>query len=109
MNAAYTYIADLNARLPEVPPDSIVSRGLPCDGPVKLTLFGFAPGQELSEHTSSRFAVLHILAGEADVTLGDDAYPAQPGTFITMPPNLPHSIVAKTATTMLLIQVDDAG
>ncbi len=107
MNA--TYIADLNARLPEIPPDSIVSRGLPCDGPVKLTLFGFAPGQELSEHTSSRFAVLHILAGEADVTLGDETHSAQPGTFITMPPHLPHRFVAKTATTMLLIQVDDAG
>ena len=109
MNAAYTYIADLNERLPDVPADSIVSRGLPCDGPVKLTLFGFAKGQELSEHTSSRFAVLHVLAGAADVTLGDDTVQAQPGTFITMPPHLPHSIVAKTDTTLLLIQVEDAG
>jgi quercetin dioxygenase-like cupin family protein len=108
MSASYTFIADLAARLPDIPPDSIVSRGLPCDGPVKLTLFGFAQGQELSEHTSSRFAILHVLAGEVEVTLGGDAHPAQAGTFVTMPPHLPHSIVAKTAATLLLIQVDDA-
>ena len=108
MSTSYTYIADLAERLPEIPSDSIVSRGLPCEGPVKLTIFGFAPGQELTEHTSSRFAILHVLAGEANVTLGGDAHTAQAGTFVTMPPSLPHSIVAKTATTLLLIQVDDA-
>jgi quercetin dioxygenase-like cupin family protein len=108
MSADYTLIADLAARLPEIPSDSIVSRGLPTVGPVKLTIFGFAPGQELSEHTSSRFAILHVLSGEAELTLGGDAHSAQAGTFVAMPPHLPHSIVAKTATTMLLIQVDDA-
>jgi quercetin dioxygenase-like cupin family protein len=107
VSEGYTYIGDLSARLPDIPPDSIISRGLPCEGPVKLTLFGFAPGQELTEHTSSRFAILYMLAGEADITLGGDAHSGQPGTFIAMPPHLPHSIVAKTATTMLLIQVDD--
>ena len=60
-------------------------------------LFGFAPGETLSEHTSSYPAVLHFLEGEAAVTLGEEAIAAQPGTWVHMPAHLPHSIEALTA------------
>ncbi len=41
-------------------------------------LFGFAQGEELSEHTASMPAVLHFLQGEAKLTLGDDTVEASP-------------------------------
>ena len=47
MEIPYLYIPDLMAQLPEIPPDSIVSRTYHSDGQVKAILFGFAPGQEL--------------------------------------------------------------
>jgi quercetin dioxygenase-like cupin family protein len=85
------------------PPDGTLSRTIHQDDHLKAVLFGFAPGQELSEHTASRPAVMHFLSGEADVTLGPDSIEASSGTWIHMPPELPHSIRAKTEVKMLLL------
>jgi quercetin dioxygenase-like cupin family protein len=103
MTADYTHIPDISDLVTEVPEDSIVSRTFYTDDQVKAILFGFAAGQELSEHTASQPAVLHFLQGEADLTLWDDEMEAQPGTWVHMPPNLAHSVVAKTPVVMLLL------
>ena len=102
MKSPYLYIADLQQQIPEIPTDSIVSRTFYEADRLKAILFGFAPGQELSEHTSARPAILHFLAGEADLTLGEDSMSVQTGSWATMQPHLPHSIVAKTEVIMLL-------
>ncbi|HEY4687850.1 MAG TPA: cupin domain-containing protein [Anaerolineae bacterium] len=102
MPQVYSYIASLADRLPDIPPDSILSRSLYVGDDVKVTLFGFAPGQELSEHTASQPAILHFLQGDADLMLGNDRMEAHAGTWAHMPPHLPHSIKALTPVTMLL-------
>jgi quercetin dioxygenase-like cupin family protein len=94
--------AHLQEKLPEIPADSIVSRTLHTDAQVKVVLFGFAAGQELSEHTASMPAIIHILQGEGTLTLGGDVRPAGPGTWVHMPAGLPHALVAKTPVVMLL-------
>jgi quercetin dioxygenase-like cupin family protein len=101
-NASFDYVADLLAQLPEIPPDSIVSRTFFSDQSVKAILFGFAAGQELSEHTAARPAILHFLQGQARLTLGDHQTSAAPGTWVHMPPHLPHSVYAETVVVMLL-------
>jgi quercetin dioxygenase-like cupin family protein len=103
MSTAYTYIPDLSDLVPEIPADSIVSRTYYSDEQVKAILFGFATGQELSEHTASQPAILHILSGEAHLTLGDDTMEAGAGTWVHMPAQLPHSLLARTPVTMLLL------
>jgi quercetin dioxygenase-like cupin family protein len=100
--APFFHVADLLAQLPDIPPDSIVSRTFYADQSLKAILFGFAAGQELSEHTAARPAILHFLQGEARLTLGDHATAAGPGTWVHMQPHLPHSIYAETAVVMLL-------
>jgi quercetin dioxygenase-like cupin family protein len=102
----YTILPDLIAELPELPPDSIISRTLFQDDRMKAILFGFAAGQELSEHTSSKTAILHLLQGEARLTLGEDTFEAQAGAWVRMPPHLPHSILAKTPLILLLLMFD---
>lgn len=97
------FLADLLAAVPEIPPDSIVSRTIHSDDDLKAVLFGFAAGQELSEHTASMPATLIFLQGEAQLTLGTESQSAQSGTWVHMPPNLPHSIRAQTPTVMLLL------
>jgi ferredoxin len=99
----YAYFANLIDTLPDIAPDSIVSRTLHGDDGVKAVIFGFAAGQELSEHTASMPATLVFLQGEADLKLGEDRMSAQPGTWVHMPPNMPHSITAKTPVVMLLL------
>jgi quercetin dioxygenase-like cupin family protein len=103
MSLDYTYIASLVEQVKDIPPDSIVSRTFYSDEQMKAILFGFAAGQELSEHTSSQTAIIYIIQGEADLTLGDDSRPAQAGTWVHMPPRLPHSVIAKTPVLMLLL------
>ena len=99
----YTYLASLPDSLPEIPPDSILSRTVFADDQIKVVLFVFAPGQELSEHTASQPALLHFLEGEADLTLGGDAVEARAGTWVHMVPRLSHSVKARTPVRMLLI------
>ena len=90
----YTCIPDLSDLLTDIPADSIVSRTFYTGDQVKAILFGFAAGQELSQHTASQPAILHILRGEARLTLGDDVFDARAGTWAAMPAFLKHSVVA---------------
>ena len=103
MNSNYRYVANLLEQVADIPADSIISRTIHSDEQLKTILFAFAPGQELSEHTSAQTAILHFLQGEADLTLGNDTMTAQAGTWVQLPPHLPHSIMAKTTVLMLLL------
>jgi quercetin dioxygenase-like cupin family protein len=106
---SYIFIDNLTAQVADIPADSIISRAISTSDGVKTILFAFAPGQELSEHTSAKTAILHFIQGEADLTLGDDAMSAQAGTWVQMPPHLPHSIKAHSEVLMLLTMIDSAG
>jgi quercetin dioxygenase-like cupin family protein len=52
-------------------------------------------------------AILHLIQGEATVTLGDDRHEAKPGTWVHMPTGQRHSIQAKTPVVMLLLLVKE--
>lgn len=97
-----TYFADL-AKQVDIPPDGILSRTLYSDERVKVIVFGFDAGQELSEHTASMPAILSIVQGEARLTLGSDTLDAGAGFLAHMPAQLPHSVQAKTKLVMLLL------
>ena len=98
-------LPDIQALVADIAAESIVSRTVYKDDSLRVILFGFAPGETLSEHTSSFPAVLHFLDGEAAVTLGEEALAAGPGTWVHMPAHLPHSIEALTAVKMLLLMI----
>ncbi len=102
MTTAYTHFLDL-AKETQPPDKGILSRTLFNDDRLKVVLFGFGQGEELSEHTASLPAVLHFLQGEASLTLDDDALEAKPGTWVHMPKGMRHSIQAKTPVVMLLL------
>jgi quercetin dioxygenase-like cupin family protein len=101
MSANYTMLTEL-AKQVELPRDGTLSRTIYMDEGLKVVLFGFSTGQELSEHTASMPAIMHFLSGEADVTLGPDTVAATSGTWIHMPAQLPHSIRTKSPVVMLL-------
>ena len=96
------YLESLPDLIPGAVEDSIVSRMIHEAGDFKAVLFRFAAGQELSEHTAARPAVLIILEGQAALTLGKESYAASAGTYVHMPANLPHSVQARTDLLMLL-------
>ena len=107
MNSAYAFFENLASEIPEIPPDSIISRTIYSDEQVKVVLFSFAQGQELSEHTASQAALLFFVQGEARLTLGEDQMEAHPGTWVRMQPQLPHSVFARTPLVMLLLLLQE--
>jgi len=98
--------ADLATLLPPIPQDSIVSRAFYTGDGVRATLFGFAAGQELTEHTASQAAILHFLKGHARLVLGELRTEAGPGSWAHMPAHLPHSVHAEDEMVMLLLLLD---
>jgi quercetin dioxygenase-like cupin family protein len=88
--------------LAEMAEGGIVSKTLVENGHHKLVHFTFAPGQELSEHTASVPAVIHVLAGGGTVRLGGEEHRAQPGSLFYMPAGLPHAVHADDELVFLL-------
>ena len=96
-----TVFHDLVAEAP-VPARGILSQTLSNESGVELVIFAFASGEQLSEHASARPAIIHILSGEARLTVGADTHDGVPGTWVRMPAETRHSIVARTALVMAL-------
>jgi len=83
-------------------PNGIVSRTLLRTTNGRVVLFGFSEGQELTEHTSTQHATVHLLTGECEFDLAGETQQLKAGDFIHMPPGLPHAVRAKTQFSMLL-------
>jgi quercetin dioxygenase-like cupin family protein len=101
MTTPYTLFADLATEAP-IPTRGILSQTLSNEDGIEFLVFAFAAGEQLSEHTSARPAIIHILEGEGVLTVGGDAGPAQPGTWVRMAPEVKHSLVARTPMRMAL-------
>src|SRR6516164_5839312 len=82
--------------------NGIVSRTLLRTENSRTVLFGFAEGQELTEHTSTQHALIQILSGECEFMLDGQAHSLKAGDFLYMPPNLPHAVKAARQFSMLL-------
>src|ERR1051325_10634900 len=82
--------------------NGIVSRTLLRTENMRTVLFGFAEGQELTEHTSTQHALIQILSGECEFFLGDTPHNLKAGDFLYMPPNLRHAVKATKQFSMLL-------
>ena len=105
----YTYLINLVTDEDSIPSESIVSRTIHIDDQIKVSIFGFAPGQELSEHAVSVPAIIQIIKGTCSLTLDEDKYTAGPGTWVHLPANTKHALKAITPMQMLLILLSKAN
>ena len=83
-------------------PNGIVSRTLLRTGPARVVLFGFAAGQELTEHTSTQHAIIQILSGECEFSLAGKPQTLKTGDLLFMPAHLKHAVRATKPFSMLL-------
>ena len=91
--------------LVEYAADSIVSKTI-LDKPVgTITLFAFDRGQKLSEHTAGYDAVVQIIDGLAQLTIGGEDVRVSDGDIIIMPANVPHAVAAEEKFKMLLTMI----
>lgn len=97
----HAFIADLLAESP-VPARGILSQTLSDADGVRLVLFAFAAGEELSEHAAGRPAIVHVLQGLASISAGSAVYGAGPGSWLRMAAGTVHAIRAVTPLVMAL-------
>jgi quercetin dioxygenase-like cupin family protein len=93
------------SHLVEYAADSIVSKTI-LDKPAgTITLFAFDKGQKLSEHTAPYNAVVQVIDGSAQLTIGGRDVEVTDGEIIIMPGNVPHAVSAEERFKMLLTMI----
>ncbi len=89
----------------EYQPGSVVSKELLRKDTGTVTLFAFAQGQGLSEHTAPFDALVCILDGEAKITISGNPVAVKSGEMIIMPANQPHALQAVKQFKMMLVMI----
>lgn len=97
-------VAEL-ASLAQYQDDSIVSRTLINKPSGTVTLFAFAQGQSLSEHTAPYDALVQILDGRAEIKIAEQSFLVEQGQVIVLPANVPHAVNAAVRFKMLLTMI----
>ncbi len=70
-----------------------------------VTLFSFDKGQGLSEHTAPFDALVQIIDGKAEITVGGITHTLETNRIIIMPANIPHAVHATERFKMLLTMI----
>ena len=70
-----------------------------------ITLFSFDKGQGLTEHTAPFDAIVQILDGEAQITIGGNPNLVRKGESIIMSANVSHALQAVEQFKMLLTMI----
>jgi len=81
----------------------IVSRAVLFTPELRVTLFNFAAGQALTEHTSTSRALIQVLSGAGEFTVAGIPRTLRAGELLHLPPRAPHAVIATEPMTMLLV------
>jgi len=84
---------------------SVVSKTILKKSTGNITLFAFDMGEGLSEHTSPYEALVQLLDGNAEITIGETSYNLHTGQSIILPANIPHSLKANEKFKMMLTMI----
>lgn len=81
----------------------IVSRTVLQTDDLRVVLFSFAEGQELTTHTNRRRAVIHVLEGTCDFFHSGEWHRLVSGTLLHLPPTAPHGVRASAGPFSMLL------
>lgn len=84
---------------------AIVSRILLKTSQGSVTLFSFDGGQSLSEHTNSYEALVQVLEGSVELTIGGKPLTVKNGEAAVLPSDVPHAVRALEPLKMLLTMI----
>lgn len=80
----------------------VVSRTIAQIPSANITLFSLDKGEGISTHVTSGDAMVQILDGTAEITIGNDVFNVKAGETIIMPSDVPHGLEARERFKMLL-------
>ena len=84
---------------------SIVSREIVKKPAGNVTIFAFDEGQGLSEHTAPFDALVHVLEGEAGISITGKPHRLQSGEMILLPAQQTHALKALKRFKMILTMI----
>lgn len=93
------------AGLVEYAPGSVVSRTVADAKAGTVTVFAFAEDQGLSEHSAPFDALVNVIEGEGEFTVGGETHRVTAGQILRMPAEVPHSVRAAKPFKMMLIMI----
>ncbi|MBC7961093.1 MAG: cupin domain-containing protein [Vallitaleaceae bacterium] len=83
----------------------VVSKTLAQSKTLSMTLFAFAQGEEISSHASGGDALVYVIDGTTEITIGGVQHSVKKGETIVMPAGVPHALFATERFKMLLVVV----
>jgi quercetin dioxygenase-like cupin family protein len=103
-----TVLADL-ASLVEIPKDGTLSRVLYKDDHIRLVVFGFDTGQELTDHTAGVPITIHLVSGRMELTAGENHSEIDSKAWVQIPAGMTHAVKALEPSIMVLTLLKGGG
>lgn len=70
-----------------------------------VALLAFNPGQKLDTHVAAAEVMVNVLEGEIEFTMLNKTHTIKAGEFLLMGADVPHSVVAKASSKVMLIKL----
>jgi quercetin dioxygenase-like cupin family protein len=70
-----------------------------------ISLFSFAKGEALSEHTAPFDALIQVVDGKGEIIIGGKSFILSAGESIIMPANISHAVKAEENFKMVLTMI----
>ncbi|MBD5287127.1 MAG: cupin domain-containing protein [Bacteroides sp.] len=70
-----------------------------------VVLVAFKAGQKLDTHMAPAEVMVSVLEGEIEFTIQDKAHTIKAGEFLLLGADVPHSVLAKADSKMMLVKV----
>ncbi len=70
-----------------------------------ISLFAFAKGEALSEHTAPFDAMIQVVDGKGEIIIGGKSFILESGQTIIMPANITHAVKAVEKFKMVLTMI----
>ena len=70
-----------------------------------VTVFAFEKGQGLSDHSAPFDAMLHVIDGQAEISIAGEKFNVNNGEIIILPANIPHAVQAVERFKMVLTMI----
>lgn len=91
----------------EVVPNQTASKALVQRKDLTISLFALDKDGVIAKHTTPGDALVQVLEGTVEITIGDNVYLLNAGESIVMPAHIPHALKAVSMFKMLLTVVKE--
>lgn len=89
----------------ESSPERVAFKNMFINNNGRVALVAFKAGQKLDTHTTPEEVMVNVLEGEIEFTMLDMTHTLKAGEFLLMGGGVPHSVVAKADSKMMLVKI----